>query len=186
VLAAVAFVALAVSIRRGWSSLPAETQAKVEQTLSREAKTIAAHPVDVRCDTSGRHVGVVQEADGVAEVGGNEAWITPGLCYRLYELSEKGRVSSFSGTGRAIAVLAHEAWHLRGVEEEGVANCYAFQSGVRIGVHLGLSPGTAARMMRQQLANNAVDAGGDSRYLVPPGCKNGGRYDLDRASTRFP
>jgi hypothetical protein len=186
VLAAVALVALAVSIRRGWSSLPSETQTKVERALSREAQTIAAHRVQVRCDSSGRHVGVVQEADGVAEVGGDEAWITPGLCYRLYALSEKGDVSSFSGTGRAIAVLAHEAWHLRGVRDEGIANCYAFQSGVGIGVRLGLSRGTARDMMRQQLANNAMDSGGDSRYLVPAGCENGGRYDLDAASSGFP
>jgi hypothetical protein len=41
-------------------------------------------------------------------------------------------------------------------------------------------------MMRQQLADNAVSAEGDTRYLVPSGCKNGGRYDLNPTSARFP
>jgi len=185
VLGVLAAVAYGVSVRRGWSSVPAETQAKVERTLSREARSVALHRVRVRCDTSGRHVGVVQDADGIASVGGRDAWIAPGICYRLYRLSEEGEVGSFSGTGRAIAVLAHEAWHLRGVRDEGVTNCYAFQSGVRIGVSLGLSQSTAERMMRQQLADNPLDAG-DTRYLVPPECRDGGRYDLRPASEGFP
>jgi hypothetical protein len=185
VLALVAVVAVAVNIRRGWSSLSADTQTRFEQTLSRQAQTIAAHRVRVRCDTSGRHVGVVQEADGIAEVGGRDAWVTPGICYRLYRVHEHGGTGSFSGTGRALAVLAHESWHLRGVGDEGVANCYAFQSGVGLGVRLGLPRATAEQMMRQQLANNAVDAG-DPRYLVPPGCRNGGRYDLHPGSKTFP
>jgi hypothetical protein len=185
VLGLVALVAFGISVRRGWSSLPAETQARVERALSAQAQTVAGHRVSVRCDTSGRHVGAVQEADGVAVVGGREAWLTPGICYRLHRLSE-GHVGSFSATGRAIAVLAHEAWHLRGVADEGVTNCYAFQSGVGIAVRLGLSRSTARGMMRQQLADNTLDAAGDSRYLVPPGCRNDGRYDLDRASNTFP
>jgi hypothetical protein len=185
VLGLIALVAIGISVRRGWSSLPANTQARVERALSAQAQTIAGHRASVRCDTSGRHVGAVQEADGVATVGGGEAWLTPGICYRLHRLRE-GHVGSFSATGRAIAVLAHEAWHLRGVADEGVTNCYAFQSGVGIGVRLGLSRSTARGMMRQQLADNALDAAGDSRYLVPPACKNDGRYDLDRASDAFP
>ncbi len=185
VLAVVALVVVGINVRRGWSSLPAETQARVERTLSRQAQTIAAHRVHVRCDSSGRHVGVVQDADGVATVGGGEAWVTPGICYRLYRLAEHGEVGSFSATGRAIAVLAHESWHLRGVADEGITNCYAFQSGVGVGVRLGLSRSTAQKMMRQQLADNTLDAG-DSRYLVPPGCRDGGRYDLHPDSKTFP
>jgi len=67
----------------------------------------------------------------------------PRLCDELYQLRFKRRVRSFSQTARAIAVLAHEAWHLNGVANEGLANCYAFQSGVAVGVHLGLSDSRA-------------------------------------------
>ena len=66
VLAAVALVVWAVSVRRGWESLDSSTQARVERTLTGEARKIAGHPVTVICDTSGHHVGAVQEADGLA------------------------------------------------------------------------------------------------------------------------
>ena len=69
---------------------------------------------------------------------------------------------------------------------EGVTNCYAFQSGVSLGERLGLSEGTAARMMRQQLADNAIYAQSARAYLVPAECRNGGELDLARAGNRFP
>ena len=84
-------------------------------------------------------------------------------------------------------MLAHEAWHLHGETHEGVTNCYAFQSGVALGRALGLSEGTAARMMRQQLVDNATFAQSAPEYLVPHECRNGGRLDLAPAGNdRFP
>jgi hypothetical protein len=141
--------------------------------------------VRVGCDAEGRAVGVVQHADGIAEVGGDDALLTPEICFRLHRLAE-GDEGPFAPTARALAVLAHEAWHLQGVANEGVANCYAYQSGVELGTRLGLSESTAARMMRQQLAENAIQARGAPAYLVPPECRNGGELDLDPGSRRFP
>ena len=186
VVAFVALVAWGVSVRRGWSSLDQATQTQVEQAISQQAARIANHAVRVRCDSAGRHVGVVQEADGIAEVGGTDAWLTPAICFQLYRLIDRHDSRSFSPTGRAIAVLAHEAWHLRGVADEGVANCYAYQSGVTIGIRLGLSSSRARALMREQLADNASDSASDPRYLVPAGCSNGGRYDLNSRSSPFP
>ena len=188
-LVVVGFVAAAawgISVRRGWSSLDHGTQSRVEQVLSRQAQRIAGHPVRVRCDTKGTHVGAVQETDGIAEVGGRNAWLTPSICFQLYKLVDHKDTHAFSATGRAIAVLAHEAWHLHGVSNEGVTNCYAFQSGVEIGRRLGLSSSRARALMREQLATNGFDSTGDPQYLVPPGCANGGRYDLHRSSSEFP
>jgi hypothetical protein len=119
-------------------------------------------------------------------VGGSQAYLTPSICDTLYQLAFKHRVQSFPRTGRAIAVLAHESWHLHGVGDEGLANCYGFQSGVRIGVDFGLSESRARAMMRQQLATNAEDAGADAQYLVPRGCHDGGSYDLDPGTPGFP
>ena len=186
VLAFVGLVAWGVSVRRGWSSLDHPTQVRVERALSREATRIAGHPASVVCDTSGRHVGAVQESDGLAEVGGRNAWLTPAVCFRLYRLLDHRDSSSFGPTGRAIAVLAHESWHLRGVGDEGIANCYAFQSGVGIGRRLGLSESRARALMRTQLADNASDSAAEPQYLVPSACRDGGRYDLDPRSSRFP
>jgi hypothetical protein len=188
-LVVVAFVALVVwgvGVRRGWSSLDQATKAQVERALSAQASRIAGHPARVRCDSSGKHVGFVQESDGVAEVGGTNAWLTPAICFQLYRLIDRHDSQSFSPTGRAIAVLAHESWHLHGVADEGVTNCFAFQSGVGIGTRFGLSNARARALMREQLADNASDSSGDPRYLVPPGCSNGGRYDLHPHSAAFP
>jgi hypothetical protein len=172
VLAFVALVAWGISVRRGWSSLDHATQTHVEHVLSREATRIAGHAAQVHCDTGGHHVGAVQEADGLAEVGGRNAWLTPGICFRLYRVIDHHDTSSFSSTGHAIAVLAHESWHLHGIADEGVANCHAFRSGVEVGIRLGLSPPRALALMRQQFATNPADSASDSRYLVPPGCKS--------------
>ncbi|MGH3136847.1 MAG: hypothetical protein ACRDPV_10195, partial [Gaiellaceae bacterium] len=150
-----------------------------------EASRIAGKPVTIECDESGEHVGVVQHADGAAVVGGERGWLTPERCLDLYRLAFEGEVTS-SQTARALAVLAHEAWHLRGVSDEGTTECYALQSGVALGQQLGLTENTARQMMRQQLAENALRAQGAFEYLVPPECRDGDRLDLDPVSGRFP
>jgi hypothetical protein len=183
---AVAAVALFLILDEGgWRDLSAGERARTEALLSREAGRIAGKEARVRCDAEGRAVGVVQHADGIAEVGGTNALLTPELCLRLHRLAE-GDEGPFAPTARALAVLAHEAWHLQGVTDEGVANCYAFQSGVELGTRLGLPEATAARMMRQQLAENALVARGAPAYLVPAECRNGGELDLDPSTGRFP
>jgi hypothetical protein len=186
VLAAVGVVLFVLVPRSGWSSLDDSDQARTEARLSAEAGRIAGHTARIHCDAEGKAVGIVQHADGLAQVGGTNAFLTPGICYRLYRLAFKGDEGAFSQTARAIAVLAHESWHLRGVANEGVVNCYAFQSGVELGQRLGLSRGTAAQMMRQQLAENAITARTAPSYLVPPECRNGGSLDLNPGSSRFP
>ena len=186
VLAALAFVLLVLVPRGGWDGVDAEDRSKTEELLSAEAGRIAGHEAIVHCDARGEAVGIVQHADGVAEVGGRNAYLTPEICYRLYRLAFKDDEGAFSQTARAIAVLAHEAWHLHGETDEGVTNCYAFQSGVALGRRLGLSEGTAARMMRQQLADNATYGRSSPEYLVPSECRDDGRLDLDPGSGRFP
>ena len=101
----------------GWNAVSTERQAQTEAILSREASAIAHHPATVTCDKSGDYVGFVQDADGLAEVGGDQAFLTPAICDTLYQLAIKHRVESFSRTARAIAVLGHESWHLRGERE---------------------------------------------------------------------
>jgi hypothetical protein len=186
VFGALAFVLFVLVPDRGWDGLDKADQAKTEALLSSEAGRIAGHAAVVHCDARGEAVGVVQHADGIAEVGGRNAYLTPDICYRLYRLKYKGDEGAFSQTARAIAVLAHEAWHLHGETDEGITNCYGFQSGVALGRRLGLSEGTAARMMRQQLADNAINAESAPEYLVPRECRNGGALDLAPGNSRFP
>jgi hypothetical protein len=185
VIGVLALVLWFVDSRTGWDGLGAETRTRAAARFSDEASRIAGKPVTIRCDESGRHVGAVQHADGVATVGGDLAYLTPERCLDLYRLAFEGEVTS-SRTARAIAVLAHEAWHLRGVADEGATECYALQSGVEVGTRLGLSEDTARQMMRQQLAENALRSRGSFEYRVPPDCRDGGRLDLDPDASRFP
>jgi hypothetical protein len=186
VLGAVAVLLFVFAPDRGWSTLSDQEQARTQARLSAEASRIAGHPARVRCDAEGEAVGVVQHADGLAEVGGTLAYLTPGICYRLHRLVADGDEGPFSQTARAVAVLAHEAWHLEGQRDEGVTNCYAYQSGVELGQRLGLSHGTAAQMMSQQLAENAILARSAREYLVPAECHDGGTLDLNPGTSRFP
>ncbi|MDQ3822643.1 MAG: hypothetical protein M3321_05325 [Actinomycetota bacterium] len=185
VVAGLALLLWFVESRRGWDSLDGTTRARAEARFSAEASRIAGKPVTVRCDESGRHVGAVQHSDGAAVVGGDLAYLTPERCLQLYRLAFEGDTAS-SQTARAIAVLAHEAWHLRGVGDEGTTECYALQSGVELGRRLGVAEETARRLMRQQLAENALRRGASFEYRVSADCRDGGSLDLDRAGARFP
>jgi len=186
VLAVIAVLLYAASRPSGWDAVSAKRQAQTEVILSREASAIARHPATVTCDDKSEFVGFVQDADGLAEVGGDQAYLTPGICDTLYQLAIKHRVQSFSRTARAIAVLAHESWHLRGEPNEGLANCYGFQSGVQIGQNLGLSESRARAMMREQLATNGSDSATNVAYRVPSSCRNGGVSDLRPETSSFP
>jgi hypothetical protein len=184
VIAALAGVAWYAG-RSDWERLDEGARVAATERFSNEASRIVGRPVEIRCDESGEFVGAVQHADGVAEVGGRRAYLTPERCYDLYRLAFEGEIS-FSQTGRAIAVLAHEAWHLRGERNEGVTECYALQSGVELGRRLGLRDETARQMMQQQLVENSLRGTGDVEYLVPRECHDGGRLDLHAETSSFP
>lgn len=170
---------------RGWDGLDDDQKAEATARFSAETSRIVGRPVEIRCDESGRIVGAVQHSDGVAEVGGDVAYLTPARCHDLYRQAFEGG-GPFSQTARAVAVLAHESWHLKGERDEGRTECFALQSGVDLARRLGASDDTARRMMRQQLAENALRANGNAEYLVPPECRDGGELDLHPGSSRFP
>jgi hypothetical protein len=185
VIAVLALLYWLVESRTGWDSLSVETRTEAQDRFSDEASLIVGKDVRIRCDESGEYVGAVQHADGVATVGGELAYLTPERCHDLYRLAFEGEVTS-SQTARALAVLAHEAWHLRGIRDEAVAECYALQSGVGLGERLGLSEDAARRLMRQQLAENSLRSVATAEYRVPADCRNGTRLDLDLESSSFP
>lgn len=174
-----------VDERTGWDSLSGDERGAAVARFSDEASRIAEKPVAIRCDEARDYVGAVQHADGVAAVGGDLAILTPEICHDVYRLAFEDETTG-SRTGRAIAVLAHEAWHLRGEADEGTTECYALQSGVELGVRLGLSEGTAQQLMRQQLTENALRGASSLEYRVPSECRDGGRLDLDPDDGTFP
>jgi hypothetical protein len=185
VIAALALAIWFVESRTGWDSLDGDAKAAAVARFSDEASHIAGKTVAIRCDESRDYVGAVQHADGVAVVGGDLALLTPEICHDLYRLAFEGETTG-ARTGRALAVLAHEAWHLRGERDERTTECYALQSGVELGVRLGLSETTARQLMRQQLTENALRSVESLEYRVTSECRDGSRLDLDPEGTEFP
>ena len=169
----------------GWSSVPGERRAEAVARFSEEASFVAEKPVSIRCDEARDYVGAVQHTDGVATLNGDLAILTPEICHDLYRLAFDGEVTG-SRTGRALAVLAHESWHLRGVGDEATTECYALQSGVVLGRRLGLDEGRASQLMRQQLTENALRGAESIEYRVTSDCRNGGRLDLEPDDSSFP
>jgi len=184
-IAALVAVVVLVDRSSGWSSVTGERRAEAVARFSDEASQISGKDVSVRCDEARDYVGAVQHADGVAVVGGDLAILTPEICFDLYRLAFDGEVTG-SRTGRAVAVLAHEAWHLRGEADESTVECYALQSGVTLGRRLGLDEDDARRLMRQQLVENELRGVGSLEYRLTSECRNGGDLDLDPTSDRFP
>jgi hypothetical protein len=184
VLIVVGVGALLFTRPSGWQQLSRQTRAAAEAQFSRLAGDIAGHRVTVSCGDS--HVGYVQGDDGLAQVGGRQAWLTTSICLALVKLRDGKLDPRSESASRAVVVLAHESWHLRGVASESLANCFAYQSGVGVAEKLGVSPSTAEAMMRGQLAENGTVYADDPAYLVPAGCNDGGRYDLHPNSSRFP
>lgn len=185
VIAVLAGATWIVERQTGWDSLSGERRGEAVVRFSDEASRIAEKPVVIRCDEARDYVGSVQHADGVAVVGGDLAILTPEICSDLYRLAFEDETTG-SRTGRAIAVLAHEAWHLRGEGDEGTTECYALQSGVALGQRLGLDEGTARQLMRQQLTENALRGLGSLEYRVTSECRDGGSLDLDPGNGAFP
>ncbi len=185
VIAALAGGAWLIESNRGWSGLDGGERAAAEELFSAEAQRIARHDVEIRCDESGERVGAVQHADGVATVGGDLAYLTPEICWDLYRLAFRDEPPT-GATGRAVAVLAHEAWHLHGIRDEATTECYALQSGVDLGERLGLARSTARRLMQQQLVENSRRTISSLEYRVTADCRDGGPLDLNAARDEFP
>ena len=174
---------------------------KTEQTLGALASQIAGRPVTVKCQ------GVVAGAVDVTASGGKvifDANGRPGdvaelkrtVCTHLNEFPDTVSDARYrclvSATECprdidryvfAIHTLTHEAWHLRGVADERLAECYALQTdqlvASRLGANRSLSRAIAVYYATEKYTRLS------SKYQSPA-CRNGGRYDLNRGSRAWP
>jgi hypothetical protein len=185
----VALFAYAYRVDReaGWTSLSQPARATAQQRFTAEAARIARKPVRVLCDEDYTFTGTGSDAAGVAFIPRGLAYLEPTVCRSLYRIAFEHHVGARDDAAFAIAVLAHEATHLRGVANEAETECYALQEGVRLGERLGLSPGTARDLMRAQLDRDLSDETIQRvDYRLPPGCHNGGSLDLRPGDSSFP
>ena len=173
---------------------------KTEETLGALASQIAGRPVSVKCQ------GVIKEAVDVSAAEGevlfengeptDVAELKRGICIELADFpktleDERYRCLASSDAcpkeiiKRVVAVhtLTHEAWHLRGVQDERVTECYAMQTSEIVARRLGASQ-ALARAMAVYYANERYTRLSSS--YQSPFCRDGSRYDLNRGSRVWP
>ena len=142
----------------------------------------------VGCDTSGRIVGSVQHADGVAVVGGDQAVLTPELCNALYRLAFKDEVTSFGETApRDRGARARGVASPRHHDTRASPSATPFQSGVGVGVRLGLDESEAPTDDAGPARGESAASRLDSRVPRAPGAvSTAGAHDLAPSVDRFP
>lgn len=174
---------------------------KTEDMLGEVASQIAGRPVSITCQ------GVIADAVDVSAAEGEVAFdengqpgdvaeLKRGICHDLADFpdsvsDERYRClvsadpcpSDIEKYVLAVHILTHEAWHLRGVKDERVAECYALQTDEIVASRLGASP-SLARAMAVYYAKEMYPE--LSSTYQTPACRNGGRFDLNRGSRVWP
>ena len=166
-----------------WAELrdPPTPPTPFETRLGAVASTIAGRSVAVRCDDLSDLRDTV-EPGGVVQFSGDRpadyARIRYDICTDLRRIARDGG-SGGGREARAAEVLAHESFHLRGVESEAAAECYGIQLVRHVAHELGATGANANRL--HDLALHAYPY--HPREYLSQECRPGGRLDLH---TRLP
>ena len=175
--------------------------AETEEDLGAIASQIAQRPVAVECQ------GIISHATDVTNSEGRVEYTESGAPADKTELKRdvRKRLGGFRetrGAGRyaclvselectenilktvkAIHTLSHEAWHLAGVKDERIAECYAMQTNQLVATSVGASK----RLGRAIAVYYAAEIYPHlSTKYRSSSCKNGGPYDLSRGSRTWP
>ena len=163
-------ISLALTSTLGWWALDRADRVGNQNRLSDIASTIAGRDVKVRCPGPlGRALGEDQlegsvrfDADGRPA---DDTRLRKTSCAELDALAEGRRGKELACTERAgilcgrharelamaVDVITHEAWHLRGVQDEARAECNSLQTMAGTAQALGATPAQAAALARAQL-----------------------------------
>lgn len=204
-------IALLVVLGLGafWAYSAHETAA-AEKTLATIATPLAGRQVGIECQgfwaallSVDGNLGHVRFPDGVHPE--DHANLTRSVCGRLRDFgARRSRIACLAGSdwGRAsladairgpcgrraksvaeaVLTLAHEAMHLRGIQSEGVAQCYGIQEIPYVAVRLGGTLEDGAALAAYAMA---LQQGMPQEYQSPE-CHAGGRLDLDPETREFP
>jgi hypothetical protein len=83
----------------------------------------------------------------------------------------------------ALHTLAHESFHMRGIADENVAECYAMQTTATVAVALGIPARRAAQLQRWVWTRGYPN---EPPEYSTPACHDGGPLDLNRESVAWP
>lgn len=180
----------------------ARRELSLDHRLSDVASEIAGRPVSADCpgflrglvDVSGNGGSVMFGASGRP---GNKTRLETSVCHDLSGYSATRKRADFacvfstapcsSKVERAVyaaLVLSHESQHLRGVRDEGTAQCYAIQTLPLVAERLGSPPDEARSVAAHFLAVDQPRMSTD--YTLPSDCVDGGSLDLNPQSSGWP
>ena len=173
---------------------------RIEPLYTRIAGELAGHDVEVRCwsetDWADRSDEVAEWTHGQLRPGDWTAYVSwdhdranlsPAICRTLgrwaYERQwpdDRWEVFDFAWS---VKVLAHEAQHLRGIDNEAKADCYGLQHMTVVGRGLGLGEEAARSVTEYAWLYIYPRARGE--YWSAE-CRDGGELDLHRDSSIWP
>jgi hypothetical protein len=173
-----------------------EERVREQDQLAAVASDLAGRSVSVRCpsfiaslvDTRGE-AGRVQFDDTGHPA--NHTDLSPQTCKALRHLDavdfsciDRGDCGFKEfNAGWAAHTLAHESFHLRGFQDEGVTECYALQNTAFVAERLGVPTRTAkdlqAWLYKRGYPNEPTE-------YQSPQCYDGGPLDLRPQQTLFP
>ena len=173
-----------------------EERVREQDQLGAIASDLAGRSVGVRCPSflaslvdTGAEAGRVQfDASGRPA---NHTDLSPQTCKALRHLAaidftciERGDCGFKEfNAGWAAHTLAHEAFHLRGFQDEGVTECYALQNTAFVAERLGV-PAQQAEDLQAWLYKRGYP--NEPTEYRSPQCYNGGPLDLRPQQARFP
>jgi hypothetical protein len=156
----------------GWLALGHHDRMVNQERLGRVASEIAGRPVRVRCPgVVGRILSWDTMAGTVAfDASGHPADVTKlraGPCAELDALAEGRRRHRVTlALAMAVGTLAHESFHLRGIADEGLAECGSLQVYVATAERLGAAPDQARALAELNLSE--IYPFLPDRYRTPP------------------
>ena len=173
-----------------------EERVREQDQLAAIASDLAGRTVTVRCpNLLASLVDVRGEAGRVQfdETGrpANHTDLSPQTCKALRHLDSVDftcidrRDCGFKefAAGWAAHTLAHEAFHLRGFQDEGVTECYALQNTAFVAERLGVPTGRAQKLQSWLYARGYPNEPEEYRSAK---CYDGGPLDLRPQQTLFP
>jgi hypothetical protein len=167
-----------------------------QKTLAGIATELAGRPVGVHCpgflnslvDTHGEPGRVQFRADGTPA---NYTDLAPSTCSALRHIDRVDFTCVETNTCGykefkavwAAHTLAHESFHLRGFQDEGIAECYALQNTAFVAERLGV-PTKQAEELQAWIYKDGYP--NEPQDYQSSNCYDGGSLDLRPQSSVFP
>jgi hypothetical protein len=173
-----------------------EARVREQNQLAEIATDLAGRTVGVRCPGFLSSLVRVRTEGGYVEFDANgdpegHTVLSPETCKALRHPERADFACIGRGdctfkefkVGWALHTLAHESFHLRGITEEAIAECYALQNTAFVAERLGLDTATADRVQKWVYLKGYPNEPDEYRSEE---CRDGGELDLRPASPAFP